>query len=401
MTPDAQLARIRRRFVALTALRWLPTGFAVPVLVLLLQERGIGLATIGVIVAAYSAATLLLELPTGGLADTIGRRPVLVAAALLSAVGSLILAFGTVAWVLAGAYVIGGIARALDSGPLQAWYVDSTHAVDPGASIRSGLSRAGVAESLGLAAGSLGAAALVAVGPLAAPFLVAAGLSCIHGALVLAWVDESGRGPAPSGGTMRGLASTVTSGLRVARSHPAIRRILLVMAAAGVGLSGLELLAPPHFAALLGGEDAAAGPYAVLVAAAFGGSALGAALAPAAAGWLRAPSRAAAAGVLTAGLLLAGVAVPLFGVAAVAFVAFYVPLGVAMPLVDELTHHAASSGARATVLSLNSMALQGAAILATTGLGALADATSSGASLLVPAALLAAGALALTRWPER
>ncbi|WP_082101585.1 MFS transporter [Demequina rhizosphaerae] len=407
----ASLLSVRRRFVALTALRWLPTGVVIPVTVLLMRERDLDLPTIGLIVAVYSAATLVLELPTGGLADVVGRRPVLATAALVAGVSSLTLAFGRSALVLALGYLLGGIARALDSGPLQAWFVDRTHEVDPDASLRTGLSRAGVAESVALALGALVGGGLVALSPLpdqgdglialSTPFLVAAALSVVHAALVLVWVRDPARVAAPEQpGTMRALGATVGSGLRLARSHPALRRILLVTAAVGAALSGLELLAPPRFAALLGGESAAAAAYAVLVTAGFLGSASGSALAPLVARLTRGPSRAALAGILGAAIALSAVSLPAPVAAAVAFVGFYVLLGIAGPLLDELTHAAASSGQRATVLSLNSMALQGTAIVTTAGLGVLAGVTSSAAALWVPAAVLAIGALALVRWPR-
>ena len=78
------LTRTRRRFVALTALRWFPTGVVLPVMVLLMRQRGLDLGEVGMVLAVYSLVTAALELPTGGLADVIGRRPVLVISALPS-----------------------------------------------------------------------------------------------------------------------------------------------------------------------------------------------------------------------------------------------------------------------------------------------------------------------------
>jgi hypothetical protein len=54
---DLSLGELRRRFVALTALRWFPTGLAVPVTVLLMGQRGLSLAAIGSVLAAYSVVT--------------------------------------------------------------------------------------------------------------------------------------------------------------------------------------------------------------------------------------------------------------------------------------------------------------------------------------------------------
>jgi len=67
----------RRRFLLLRGLRWLPTGLLIPVLVLLLLERGLTLGQIGLVAAAQGLVVMLLELPTGALADALGRRRVL------------------------------------------------------------------------------------------------------------------------------------------------------------------------------------------------------------------------------------------------------------------------------------------------------------------------------------
>ena len=76
------------RYAMLGGLRWLPVGLTAPVLVLLMTARGLDLAVVGQLLALYSLVVVLLELPTGGLADTIGRRPVLVASSVLAALGS-------------------------------------------------------------------------------------------------------------------------------------------------------------------------------------------------------------------------------------------------------------------------------------------------------------------------
>ena len=82
---------------------------------------------------------LLLELPTGGLSDSLGRRPTLLLAYVFAVAGlaTLYVADSVGGFVLATALT--AIFRALDSGPLEAWYVDATHAVDPDAHIESGL----------------------------------------------------------------------------------------------------------------------------------------------------------------------------------------------------------------------------------------------------------------------
>ena len=73
-----------RRLVGLTALRWLPVGLTTPITVLLAQARGLSARRdrrcCSPCTASWSSS---LELPTGGLADVLGRRPVVVAGAVL------------------------------------------------------------------------------------------------------------------------------------------------------------------------------------------------------------------------------------------------------------------------------------------------------------------------------
>ena len=85
----------------LSATRWLPTGLTIPVLFVLMQERGLSLATIGLISGLGSAVVALLELPTGGLADALGRRPVLLVAGLFSLASMAIVSFAASAALFA------------------------------------------------------------------------------------------------------------------------------------------------------------------------------------------------------------------------------------------------------------------------------------------------------------
>ena len=164
MTLTARQARTR--FLILEALRWFPTGLLLPVWALLPVERGLTLAQLGVAAAAQGVVVLALELPTGGLSDSLGRRPVLLASVVLS-LASLGLVFVANSFVLfAAAFAVQGVYRALDSGPLQAWYVDVTLAADPDRDVTGGLSAGGTVTGLAIGCGALTGAGLVALDPL-------------------------------------------------------------------------------------------------------------------------------------------------------------------------------------------------------------------------------------------
>ena len=149
-------AGLVRRFALLSALRWFPVGLTIPVNVLLMQARGLDLAAIGGLYAIYGVVTDRPGAPDRRprRRDSVGARsssrprsrrprPLLVAAVAQD-----------IQW-FALAMVLGATGRALGSGPLDAWYVDATHALDPEASVRQGLARGQAAEALALGLGAV------------------------------------------------------------------------------------------------------------------------------------------------------------------------------------------------------------------------------------------------------
>ena len=92
MSAPTTVRAATRRLVGLTALRWLPVGLTTPITVLLAQSRGLSLAEIGLLFTLHGVVVLALELPTGGLADVLGRRAVVVTGAALHLVSCVIYA---------------------------------------------------------------------------------------------------------------------------------------------------------------------------------------------------------------------------------------------------------------------------------------------------------------------
>ena len=359
-----------RRFVALTALRWLPVGITIPVTVLLALSRGLTLAQIGAVFVVHSVTVVLLELPTGGLADAIGRRPVLVASGLLH-VGSCAAyatADGVPGFVLATFLL--GAGRALDSGPLQAWYVDAVHVADPDADVTPGLSRAGAADCLALSAGAvLGGVtpALLEGSPasvLVLPYVAAGALSLLSVTAVLLLVTPTG--PPRTGSAVAALRSglrdvprTVRSTVRLARHDDALRRVMLLSLACGVALGTLELLGPTLFRDLSGSTTGGSAVFGVVMALSFLAGALGSVLAPHSRRLARGSTPHAVAGLtLLSGLCLAGVAgTRTVLLAALAYAAFYLANAASWPLLHAVLHGRVDASGRATALSASSLAL--------------------------------------------
>ncbi len=121
----------RRVFLALTFTRWFPVGLVVGVITLWILERGLTISQALLAFSLQGIVVFLLELPTSGFADAFGRRPMLIASAVVNVVAGVVMIVADSFWYFVVAAALQGVFRALDSGPLEAWYVDTVHVTSP------------------------------------------------------------------------------------------------------------------------------------------------------------------------------------------------------------------------------------------------------------------------------
>ncbi|MEN3611901.1 MFS transporter [Plantactinospora sp. ZYX-F-223] len=400
--------QVRRRYLILHGLRWLPVGLQIPVLILLMLERGLSLPQVGVVAAAQGLVVLALELPTAGLADALGRKPLLVAAGLVN-LGSLLLlllvADSFVLFLLA--FVLLGIFRALDSGPLESWYVDAALAADPEAPIERGLSAGGVVLGVCISAGALLSGGLVALGPLGGvsalslPVLASIALEVVGlVALLLLLVEvRPAAGVAALRTSLRAVPGVIGGALGLVRRSRIVLALIAVELFWGFGMVTFEALLPVRLAEVLGDPDRAAALLGPTASVAWLASAGGAALIAYASRWLGVP--------LSAGLLriLQGATVVAMGLLAgpvgiiAAYLLCYAVHGASNPLHSGLLHRQVDGPYRNSVISLNSMVAQPAGALGGVVLTSLAAATSVRTAMVVGGVVLAAAApLYLPAW---
>ncbi|MFH9610608.1 MFS transporter [Streptomyces sp. NPDC017448] len=391
-------ATARRRYVAVSFLFWFPIGMSIAPGVLLFTERGMGLAAIAGFFAVHSLTAAAMELPTGGLSDVIGRRPVLALAGLLNLTAFTLIGLGAAGWAIALGMGLMGLARALSSGPAEAWYVDTVHAhAGPDADLRTGLARGGSATSAALAIGTLlggGLPWLLGLAPGAGEWLTGAtgglviplSVPALFGALVelvfVLYVLSSLPEPPRPRTTLRlvvgGVPAAIAAGLRLGARDALIRRILLTASAAGAALAAVELLTPGRAAALMGTAESGALVYAGLACAGFLCSAIGSQLAPIVARFARGSERAVLVSLAftVLGLTLLGITAHTVSalataVAVAGYGLVYLGLGAAGPNENDLLHRRVDSSGRATALSVQSLSLQLVAAGAGLGAGAL------------------------------
>jgi hypothetical protein len=413
VTPPATVRSATRRLVCLTVLRWLPVGLTAPVTVLLAQARGLSLAEIGLLFTVHGLVVVALELPTGGLADVLGRRPVVVAGAALHLVSCLVFATATSFPGFLVAVLILGLGRALDSGPVEAWYVDNVHRIDPAADVAPGLSRHSAADGGSLAIGAVvggllpGLLGRLGGEGLALPYVGAAVLDLVFVAAVVRLLTENrppreGSVPAALAEGIRAVPATVAGALRLAVTDGPMRLVLLLTAAGGVGLVACELLGPLRFAELAGGADDGAAVYGTALAASFAVAAVGAMAAPALRRLLRGSTRitCAALGLLGASGIAVLAGPDLLVAAALGFAAYYLAHGSAWPLQSAVLHSRVTAAHRATAVSAMSLAMALGGILGNLVIPRLAAAVSLDAAFLVVAAVVLVGAGACLRLPR-
>lgn len=411
------------RLVVLTVLRWLPVGLQAPITVLLAQSRGLSLAEIGLLFTLHGAIVVALELPTGGLADVLGRRPVVVAGAVLYLLSCLVFATATSFSAFVAGILLLGVGRALDSGPVEAWYVDTVHRIDPAADVAPGVARHSAADggSLALGAvvggllpglldglgGDVPGGSLVGGEALALPYLAAAVLALVFIVAVLRLLTEDRPPRAGSVRTalaagVRAVPATVGGAVRLSVTNGPMRLVLVLTAAGGVALVACELLGPLRFADLAGGADDGAAVYGTALALSFGVAALGALAAPALRRLLRGSTRVTCAVLmlLGAGGIAALAGPDLLVVAGFGFAAYYLAHGSTWPLLSAVVHSRVTAAYRATAVSAMSLAMALGGIVGNLVVPGLAAAVSLDAAFLAVAVVVLIAAVACLRLPS-
>jgi predicted MFS family arabinose efflux permease len=396
--PD--VAGVRRRYLVLIGLRWFQTGLLIPVFSLLMVTRGLTLPEMGLVAATQGLVILILELPTGGLSDALGRRPTLLLAGVFStvAIGTLYLA-DSVGTFMAAAVLL-GIFRALDSGPLEAWFVDATHAADPNTRIESGLAAGSSVLSLGIAAGALLAGGLVALDPfpaietLALPVLLAlvASLAGLAAVFLLLTENHPGRGAGAVAASVRAVPSVVREGIGLLRGSRVLAAVVAVELFWGVSIIAFETLFPLRLSEIVGGTSEAAALMGPASSGAWFASAAGAA------GIALISRRTGVARAAIALRLLQGLTIVAMGLLAgavgivTAYLACYLMHGASNPMHTTLLHREVDAGHRTTVLSLNSMVFHPAAAVGALLLTTIAGATSLSVAMVVGGVVCAVAA---------
>jgi len=377
-----------------------------PILSLFVIAKGMDYLELGLLMAIYSCVTAILELPTGGLADSVGKKRVYLASLCLSVMGALILLLSRNFAALALGFGILGFSRALSSGTMEAHFVDEILQVKPGADLQGIFAKVGAVVPLTLGLASLAGGALPA---LAARFLPARGVVNQYSLNYLAYivmagiqfaatcilVREEGRGTGRSPRATSGAAlpRVLREAVAFASKDRSLVLVLLGGLAWGFSVSSLEQLWQPRVAELQGGGGSAI--FGILGAGYFAAASLGSVAASPFCrlfreryGLVLGAARLFMGGGL---LLLAGAGgLPAF---AVLYLATFAANGLGSSPEAAILNAAVPAERRSTTLSLASLFVQTGGFAGSIFLGALAKRHSIGLAWTVAALVLALSSL--------
>lgn len=385
---------VGRNFPKVFGLRFLGDFLPIaPVLILFYTANGLNSTQIFTVQALFHLAVLSLEVPSGYLADVIGRKKTLTAGALFFPLGFAVYAAGRSFAAFVLAELLLAVSVSMRSGCDSALLFDSLKQLGREGEYKRMEGRAALLARAGTAASAL-AGGWLATAFLRLPFIVNIGTALVAPALAMS-LEEPRREARRSATPALDILRICRHCLREARIRPLVLLSGLIMAAHVTALWAYFLLyrdlgiAVSWFGVL----------FAIYQLAGAAGSGLAHA----------ASRRFGGRAVLAAALLSAPILI-LLGLLPRVWLLPLVPVNaflwnLAYPVLLERLNLAVASDVRATVLSLASMAGSVMFIVLAPLFGFIVDAASLAAAFAGLGALFLAGGAALTgaiarRWPE-
>ena len=410
MDPDAKagITRIERTYYSLNSLFVLSASIIWGVNTLFLLDAGLNIFWVMLVNATFSAGQILFEVPTGVIADTIGRRASFLigiaslAVATLGYVGSAVFHWGLPGFIAAS--VVLGFGFTCQTGAVDAWLVDALDALGYSGSKDRVFARSGMFTGISMLTGVL-AGGLLGQLSLAIPYLVRTGLLVVAFVVTFAFMHELGFKPrsfrlSRFGEESRKIFGTgITYGWR----HPVVRPLLFTSLVNGLLLWYLFYASQPYALDMLGRGNLVwvAGVITALFAVSgVAGNSLVGRVSRGRLGqrpglvlaWTSAGMAVCATGLGILGLVTGTGNVAAFGVLVVLLVGFGLLSGILGPVRQAYINDHIPSAQRATVLSFDSLFSDVGGVVGQVGLGYAAQAVSKAAAYTIGGAIYFAAA---------
>jgi MFS family permease len=379
--------RIQRTYLVLILGNTLAASFIWGVNTLFLLDAGLTNLEAFAANAFFTLGMVVFEIPTGIVADTVGRR----ASYLL---GTLVLSASTVLywlmwvwsapfWAWAAASVLLGLGFTFFSGAVEAWLVDALRASDYKGELEPVFSKGQIVGGIAMLAGSVLGGVVAQLTDLGVPFLIRAGILALMLVVAFIAMRDIGFTPDKSEGPIKAVRTVFRGSLKHGLGNPPVRYLMLAAPfTAGVGIYVFYAL-QPYLLELWG--DPKAYSIAGLAAAIVAGSAIvGGILAPRVRKLFKKRTTVLIiAGIVGVGLLLALGITPNFWVALAILIVWGVASSIDDPIRRAYLNGLIPSKQRATVLSFESLMGNVGGIGIQPALGRVADLSGYAFSLVI------------------
>jgi MFS family permease len=383
--------RLLRTYLTLTVVSTGASSMIWGINTLFLLDAGLSIGQAFAANAFFTVGQVLFEVPTGVVADTVGRRASYLLGTVTLIVSTLLYLLlwqvkaGFAPWAVASALL--GLGFTFFSGATEAWLVDGLAASGYEGSLESAFAKGQVAGGIAMVGGTIGGGVLAQLTNLGTPYLVRASLLVLT--FVVAWraMHDVGFAPKPRVSVTAEMRDILRSSLDHGLRNPPVRWLMLAAPfTAGVSMYGFYA-AQPYLLQLYGhtGSYAVAGLSASIVAVAqiLGGVSAG----------LVSRAFRARTSVLLLTVIVTAVVLVLIGLVAdfwlaLALLAIWATMfAAASPVRQAFLNSLIPSAQRATVLSSDNLLASAGGVVIQPALGRAADVWSYGQAYVMSAGI--------------
>lgn len=383
--------RILAIYVALTFLSTLAASFIWGINTLFLLDAGLSVTQAFAANAFFTGGQVLFEIPTGVVADVVGRRAsYLLGAATLFV--STLLYYGmwrlhAPFWAWALISILLGLGFTFFSGATEAWLVDGLKATNYRGTIDSAFARGQIATGIAMLGGTLAGGAIAQATNLGTPYLFRSAALALTFLLAFAAMRDVGFTPRKRASLPREVRRILGASLEHGFRNAPVRWLMLAAPfGAGVAIYAFYAM-QPYLLELYGNRSsyATAGWAAALVA---GAQIAGGYLVPSVPRLFRRRTGVLLAACVTSAIALALVGlVPRFGVVLALMGLWAVVFAATTPVTQAFINGLIPSGQRATVLSSYNLLGSAGGVVFQPALGRVAETWGYASSYLVAAGL--------------
>ena len=383
-------ADIRRLYLLLTLFQTLAASLIFGINTLFLLDAGLSNTGAFVANAAFTAGMVVFEIPTGVVADAVGRRAsFLWGTVTLGVTTALYLALWAAAsplwmWMIVSALI--GLGFTFFSGATEAWLVDALETTGGTEDLEAIFSRGSVVGGIAMLVGSVGGGVIAQFG-LGVPYILRSVLLLVT--FLIAWrlMHDVGFQPSRAGGFRTEVQAITRASLDHGLRNPPVRAMMLAAPFSfGVGIFAFYAF-QPHLLDLYGDPGATwiAGTAAAVFAAA---RIVGGLIAVPATRFLERRSNALLVATLVqvAALVIVGITSS-FWIALIALIVTSLVMTAVMPVRQTLLNSLIPSEQRATVLSFDGLMGSTGGVVIQPALGRAADIWSYGTAYIIGGAI--------------